>query len=215
MVRQMTPSKRTSLVSALREALLEPEKPRQEPQLKLERRRGRDGIWRSVLTGRQKTIHECIERYWSLVDKRSPDECWPWTGTTAKGGWGYGSIYFYGEHIPSHRLAYIIRHLEDPFPFFVCHKCDNPCCQNPDHYFLGTHIQNMGDMREKGRAVKGRGELHNKAVLTEEKVRQIRQYIKDQGSAKGLLVRFAIHYGISTSSMWSIFKGHSWKSVTV
>lgn len=215
MVWQMTPSRRTSLVSALRAALLEPEKQKPGPQLRLERRRGKDGVWRSVLTGRQRTIHECLERYWSLVDKRSPEECWPWIGPTAKSGWGYGSLYFYGEHIPAHRLAWIIGNLADPFPMFVCHECDNPSCQNPSHYFLGTHVQNMEDMRNKGRSLKARGERHNKAVLTEAKVREIREFIKVRGSAKGLLVRFAIHYGISTSAMWSIFKGRCWKSVTV
>ena len=28
------------------------------------------------------------ERFWSYVDRREPDECWPWTGATARGGYG-------------------------------------------------------------------------------------------------------------------------------
>lgn len=33
----------------------------------------------------------------------------------------------------------------------ICHKCDRRGCINPDHLFIGTHSNNMQDMRRKNR----------------------------------------------------------------
>ena len=44
-----------------------------------------------------------ITRFWSKVDKRGPDECWPWLGHCQKGGYGqFGS----GGGRLTHRIAY-------------------------------------------------------------------------------------------------------------
>ena len=85
--------------------------------------------------------------FWnSLVKKDSG--CWEWSKSTRS---GYGQVRWNGKLIFAHRLSYFIVNGEIPKGLFVCHKCDNPSCCNPDHLFLGTHIDNMMDMRTKGR----------------------------------------------------------------
>lgn len=46
-----------------------------------------------------------MERLEAKIDKRGPDECWPWTGTISGGG--YGVITDRGSNnLPAHRLYY-------------------------------------------------------------------------------------------------------------
>jgi hypothetical protein len=42
-----------------------------------------------------------------------------------------------------------------PPGLLVCHSCDNPPCCNPNHFFLGTALDNNGDAKRKGRTCSG------------------------------------------------------------
>lgn len=96
------------------------------------------------------------ERFWEKVNKRSDNECWEWLGakTLVRKAY-YGHMRFEGKERKAHRISWTIAFGSIPDGLFVLHKCDNSICVNPNHLFLGTHEDNMRDMVEKGRSLKG------------------------------------------------------------
>lgn len=87
--------------------------------------------------------------FWHLVDKRGPDDCWPWQGSLYV---GYGRIKD-GQRgrVGAHRVSWELHHGPIPDGLWVLHRCDNPPCVNPAHLFLGTPGDNVRDMHAKGR----------------------------------------------------------------
>jgi hypothetical protein len=81
-------------------------------------------------------------RFWSYVDRRGPDECWPWLGATRSGGYGQINI---GGRIQSALIAAWEFHHKHPFPqgAYGLHQCNNPPCVNPHHCQPGTQAENI------------------------------------------------------------------------
>jgi hypothetical protein len=95
--------------------------------------------------------------WWSKVDQRGNDECWPWLAGCDRDGYGKFAVGLGGHrqrHVSAHRFGYEL--LVGPIPDgqVVCHSCDNPPCCNPAHWFLGTPRENNDDKVAKGRHAK-------------------------------------------------------------
>lgn len=89
-----------------------------------------------------------------MIDRRGPEECWPWLG--AKSGFGYGRFKIDGRLFSPHRLIYAdahgpIENVQEHHGSVVMHTCDNPACCNPAHLRLGRQVANVADMIAKGR----------------------------------------------------------------
>jgi DNA-binding NarL/FixJ family response regulator len=109
----------------------------------------------------------------------------------------------------AHRVAWELFKGESPGKLFVCHKCDNPKCVNPDHLFLGTHLDNMRDREIKGRTNGQRGEGNASHKLTTDQVRAIRAE-----AAKGVATKqLASRFGISPSTATKVIERRAWKHI--
>lgn len=87
------------------------------------------------------------QRYLEKVDRRGADDCWPWIGAYATVD--RGAFRWKGKTRIATRVGWEIEHGEGPGELHVCHTCDHGWCHNPGHWFLGTHQDNMSDLKQK------------------------------------------------------------------
>jgi len=88
------------------------------------------------------------ERFWTKVDIKAINDCWLWKAFKDKDGYGR---FNFGKEISAHRISYILTFGPIPQGLYVLHNCDNPSCVNPYHLKLGTHIDNVKDMKDRNR----------------------------------------------------------------
>lgn len=95
----------------------------------------------------------------------------------------------------------------------VCHRCDNPECQNPRHWFLGTPYDNSADKVAKGRHRWGPavfGEQTSNAKFSESDVRNMVELYREGATQQAIGDRF----GSGQGTIGKILRGGSWAHVT-
>lgn len=146
------------------------------------------------------------EKFWSMCEKRE-NSCWEWTRCLHKDG--YGQLSYHRKFWLAHRLAWHLARGPIPKGICVCHKCDNPKCINPDHLFIGSHAENMSDMKNKGRRKNiNSGELNGRAKISASDAAEIRNKYQ---SGKTRQVDLAAEYGIAQTVISLIVRGKIWK----
>ena len=139
--------------------------------------------------------------------------CWLWLGSVTgplKPMDGYARVMAHRFGVNTyggHRISYIAYKGPIPAGLHVLHTCDVRCCVNPSHLILGTHDDNMKDMKRKGRASEGDkaiGRRYFGRKLTDEQIAQIRQSTPDA------LQIVAQRYGVAKSTVCRIRRGSLW-----
>lgn len=146
-----------------------------------------------------------IIRFCSRVRLADSLSCWEWVGSfTDK---GYGQFSYRSYSFLAHRFAYYLHFNEDPKGLFVCHRCDNPKCVNPNHLFLGTCKDNHLDMIAKGRKGYGGkpGEKHLLSKIKDCDVPAIRK-LREEGLTYDEIGR---RFGVTAGPVWRVINGQS------
>lgn len=137
-----------------------------------------------------------MKRFWDKVDKIG--RCWLWTASVTRRG--YGQFRVGNRMVHAHRVGWEMVNGPVPTGMEVCHRCDTPRCVRAAHLFLGTHAENMQDMRRKGRADGPRhlrGTRNPNARLSDAEVSCLRV-------APGTAQEVAKRFGVSVSYVYTL-----------
>lgn len=133
--------------------------------------------------------------FWSFVDRKGPNDCWPYVGGKRRERCNANRVIDYGKYKArdgktwnAHRYSWFLTNGPIPDGLMVCHTCDNPPCCNPAHLFLGTSQDNADDMVAKGRQYRIVNDDDVKVIM------DIGQMIAD-------------HYGITLKTLANMMAG--------
>jgi hypothetical protein len=149
------------------------------------------------------TLLQNPERVWSKAEKTT--DCWNWQGRITK--YGYGQLSAGNVEVLAHRAAYFLANPEMDKSLCVMHSCDNPKCINPSHLSLGTHAENMADMKKKGRRKSvNTKERNGRSKLSMSAASSIR-FMRDSGSH---LKQIAEKFNVSISTIARVCNKENW-----
>ena len=148
--------------------------------------------------------------FWDRVNSQIKEDefgCLEFTG--CKDDCGYGRINRDGKLVRLHRAVWERDHGPIPAGMVVMHSCDNPCCLEPEHLFLGTQAENIADMDRKGRRKTPIGSQHSSAKLNESLIPKIRKRLVS-GETCAAIGR---DYKVTEETIRAIKKGRIWTHV--
>lgn len=159
--------------------------------------------------------------------------CWLWLGTLTKSGYGTAAVE--GKTVGAHRASYLAFCGPIPEGLFICHRCNNRACVNPDHLYAGTHTDNMADRKRAGLYYEGedhwthikperlatgekhwsnlhpdktcKGERNGSVKITEQELFEIRAAFATGEPGQ----RIAKRYGLGKTQIYRIRDGRSWR----
>lgn len=144
----------------------------------------------------------------ALKAKTKPSDrgCWEWQGTIHRVGYGTVPAVFGGGRY-AHRAMFAAAVAPIPRGMYVLHTCDNRKCINPEHLFVGTHLDNIRDMDAKGRHRGGSlpNESNPSCKFSDEVISTIRRD-RMNGSSLRMLIR---QYGISETHLLRVLRGNA------
>lgn len=132
------------------------------------------------------------DRLWARVDRRGPDECWPWTGPLERDRGRLGKGGKHGGLIRSHQAAWIVTSGPIPEGLVVRHKCDFGACCNPAHLELGTRADNNRDALERGHLNTSGITFGSKPKTTRAQAEQIRALLAAGHTQRQIADQFGI-----------------------
>lgn len=164
---------------------------------------------------------EMIARFWSKVDVRGRNECWPWTGGLSN-GYGLFSLSTGKKRrgFGANRIALFLKTGKDPESLYALHKCNFPACCNGRHLYAGTPKQNTLDCIKSGRNLwpfqefPPKGEIHPRAKLTDKQVIDIRKRFRNHGLSTEERKFIMTELGIHRSTLKRVIHGWGWKHLT-
>lgn len=149
------------------------------------------------------------ERFLTHINIRD-NECWEWKGDLDTKG--YGNFCYYKDNkrtrVRAHRASWEFAHGKIENNYFVCHKCDNRRCVNPEHLFLGTQKDNIADCLNKKRFIIG--EKCKSSKLKESQVKDIFKFKMEGKTAKELVSIFLV----SQTQIYRILNKKRWGTTT-
>lgn len=153
-------------------------------------------------------VNSLEERLCRIGWTETDSGCWEWNGSRAVKRGGYGQLRFNRKTWKAHRAAYAVWVGELEPGKFICHKCDNPPCMNPNHLYQGTPKSNSSDMWTRGRGVQPRftSDKAPGTKLTRDDVDEIR----DRLQAGQSLTEIGRAFGVTKQCIYNIREKKTW-----